>query len=291
LIFNYDEFVQRNIGFVSLEEQSKIKAAKIFVAGIGGMGATALMTLVRAGVGEVWLADFDTFECSNLNRQIFANTDYLGKEKVAAAVEQLKKINPDLIIRTFDQNWLKDLDEILLAVTLVINGCDDSKASITLMRRAPHFNKTVIDAFAAPLPNVYVIGPTDPRPEEWMKFPSVGKKIEELDEKILRGCFEKELLYVLINSSAQYYVDHQPTRELFEGKRKRFSFAPMVICTGTLMAFEALKIILEKPATQTYQGYFLNPWKMSIERPANVFIRPWRMLRTYLFFKKIFRQI
>jgi molybdopterin/thiamine biosynthesis adenylyltransferase len=285
--FNYNEFIGRNIGFVSEAEQNKIKNAKIFIAGVGGMGGSALLNLVRAGVGEVWIADFDSFEVSNFNRQLFANIDYVGAPKVEATVEQIKKINPQIIIKTFDQSWVEQLDMILPQMTLAINGCDDARASITLMRKGRELGKTIIDAFAAPLPSVYVVRPKDPRPEEFMGYPSVGKKLDDLTPEILKGCFEKEILYVLINSSAHKHIVIEPTRELMEGKRKRFSFAPMVITTGALMAFEALRVILQKEEKILYKGYFFNPWSVKIETPVCLFKKPWRMIRTILFFKKV----
>lgn len=285
--FDYNDFTGRNIGFVSLAEQEKIKRAKVFIAGVGGMGGSALLNLVRSGVGEVWIADFDSFEVSNFNRQLFSNMDYVGVGKVEATVEQIKKINPNIIIKTFDQSWVNDLDHILSSVTLAINGCDDARASITLMRKAKQLGKTVIDAYASPLPNVYVVRPEDPRPEEFLGYPSVGKSIGELTDEALKACFEKELLFVLINTSSSKHIVLGPTRELFEGKRKRFSFAPMVITTGSLMAFEALRVILGKESKPLYKGYFFNPWDLCIERPVSFLKKPWRMLKTYFFFKKV----
>jgi molybdopterin-synthase adenylyltransferase len=277
--FDYNDFTGRNIGFVSVEDQNKIKNAK--------MGGSALLNLVRAGVGEVWIADFDAFEVSNFNRQLFANMDYVGVGKVEATVEQIKKINPELVIRTFDHSWVDQLDMILPLMTLAINGCDDTKASITLMRKGKEHNKTVIDAFAAPLPSVYVVRPQDPRPEDFLGYPTAGKKLEDLTPEMLKGCFEKEIFYVLVNSSTHKYTVIEPTRELLQGKRKRFSFAPMVITTGALMAFEALRVILDKDSKSLYKGYFFNPWNVSVEKPVCWLIKPWRILRTILFFKKV----
>lgn len=285
--FNYNDFTGRNIGFVSEEEQQKIKKSKVFIAGVGGMGGSALLNLVRAGVGEVWIADFDTFEVSNFNRQLFASMDYVGVGKVEATVVQIKKINPNIIVKTFDQGWIDQLDIILPSVTVAINGCDDTKASIALMRKARELKKTVIDAFAAPLPSVYVVRPEDPRPEEFLKYPSVGKKISDLTETDLKGCFQQELSFVLINSSASRHIVIGPAKELLEGKRKRFSFAPMVVTTGALMAFEALRVILNKETKPLYKGYFFNPWDICIEKPVGILKKPWRMFMAYRFFKQV----
>ena len=68
--FTYQEFTTRNLGFVSAEEQTRLRNASVFVCGTGGMGGSAIMTLIRAGVGRLILADLDAFEVSNLNRQL-----------------------------------------------------------------------------------------------------------------------------------------------------------------------------------------------------------------------------
>ena len=60
-MFNYQEFTGRNIGFVSPEDQQKISQAKIFIPGVGGMGGSALESLVRLGVQNFIIADFDKF--------------------------------------------------------------------------------------------------------------------------------------------------------------------------------------------------------------------------------------
>lgn len=288
-MFSYQDFIHRNIGFVSPKEQEILRHTKVFIAGVGGMGGACLLNLVRAGIGEVWIADFDEFEVSNLNRQVFANLDHVGVGKVEATVEQLKKINPELIIKTFNQEWVKHLDGILNHVDIVVNGCDDSLATITLMREAKKYNKTVIDAFAAPLPNVYVVRPSDPRPEEFMNYPSRKLALDKLNEEVLKACFEKELLYVLTSSSSQYYVDKKATRELFEGTRKRFSFAPMVITTGAMMAFEVIRFALNREQKTLYKGYFFNPWKIRIEKRPIFLGLVFNYLRTILFFRKLMK--
>ena len=74
--FSYSEFITRNIGFVTAAEQERLRTARVFVCGAGGMGGACLQALVRAGVGAFGVADIDVFELSNLNRQVFAD---LGK--------------------------------------------------------------------------------------------------------------------------------------------------------------------------------------------------------------------
>ncbi len=266
-MFNYSEFTARNIGFVTSEEQEKIRQARIFIPGVGGMGGTALECLARAGIENFIIADIDTFEVSNLNRQIFSNLDLIGAPKAKSAKEQLLKINPQIQIEVLGSEWLKNLDPILDKVDFVINGCDDVKATVLLMRAAQTKNKSVIDAFASTLPSVYVVRPQDPRPEKLFSYPTQGLTRDQITPEIQKESAACEMVYVLTHSSTIKHVILSYAGEMISGKRKRMSLAPMVWMTGLLMSYEALKLILEKPTLATHKGVFLNPWTFRYEMP------------------------
>ncbi|MEM6930731.1 MAG: ThiF family adenylyltransferase, partial [Myxococcota bacterium] len=76
--FDYATFTERNLGFVTVEEQARIRDAHVFVSGVGGMGGAALMCLVRSGVGRFTITDVGTFELTNFNRQMVADADTEG---------------------------------------------------------------------------------------------------------------------------------------------------------------------------------------------------------------------
>jgi sulfur carrier protein ThiS adenylyltransferase len=71
----------------------RLKAARVGVAGVGGLGSTVAVALARVGIGELVIADFDVVEPSNLNRQQYF-VDQLGEYKVTALTATLKRINP-----------------------------------------------------------------------------------------------------------------------------------------------------------------------------------------------------
>lgn len=268
-MFQYSEFTNRNIGFVYPAEQEKIRQAKIFIAGVGGMGGAAVESIVRLGVGNLIIADFDEFEVSNLNRQIMATMDTVGISKVTATIDRLKKINPEIKIKAYGKEWTDHLDEILSQVDFAINGCDDLKATIQLMRAGKKMHKTIIDAFTTIFPSVYVVASDRARPEEMMGFPTVGLAIDQITPQQETECKVKELTYVMTHSSSAKHVIWEYANEMFSGKRKRFSMAPMVITTGNLMAYEAFKLILGKKSVVDERGIFLNPWTAEIEKPLS----------------------
>jgi molybdopterin/thiamine biosynthesis adenylyltransferase len=267
--FSYDELVTRNAGFVTPAEQAMLRNGRVFVCGVGGMGGAALQSLVRAGVGHFALADMDTFEVSNLNRQLFATLDTVGQPKVAATAAAIARINPDIELTTYGAEWVDQLDEILPAHRIVINGMDDLTAGIALYRKAREHGATVIDAYTSPLPSVTVVRPGDPRPEQRLGYPTLGTDWRAITPAQAAACKAAEALYVAVHSSSASYIDHAVAAGLFAGTRARPSFAPMVIETGTLMAFEAVKLLLGRSSGVDHRGVFLNPWTMMVERPRS----------------------
>jgi len=271
--FSYEAFSGRNIGFVSAEEQERLRKARIFVCGVGGMGGACIATLLRAGIERYVIADIDTFEISNLNRQVFANLDTIGQQKAEATVKLGQRINPQARFDVFGREWIGQLDEILGRVDLVINGMDDIAAGVLLYRAAARAGLTVIDAYAAPLPSVYVTNAADPRLEDRLQYPTRGLQPSDWTDAHIRGSFLQELIFVMACSTSRHHIDLTVAAEVAAGKRSRMSFAPMVITTGNLMAYEAIGQLLRKKSAAGPLGYFFNPHTAKIERPPAAFLR------------------
>jgi len=265
--FSYDEFTTRNIGFLSEHEQAQLREATVFVCGVGGMGGSAVQSLIRSGVGNLALADIDEYEVSNLNRQVFCNLATVDMHKAQATCEACLQINPEANITIHKENWTEHTDDLVSQSDVVINGTDDLAASLLLYRTARAKQVPVIDAYASPLPSVYVTLPDSPTPEERLSYPTVGTPWNKITEKQRDDAFLQEALYVLTHSTSRHYIDLELAGEVAAGKRSRMSFAPMVINTGTLMAYEAIAQILNKPTKTNERGWFFNPYKAKVEMP------------------------
>jgi hypothetical protein len=241
----------------------------VFVCGVGGMGGAAVQVLARAGVGALTIADADAFDVSNLNRQVFATLDTVGREKTRATADAIARINPECTVTILGADWVEQLDTLLPAHRVVINGMDDAKAGIALYREARRHGATVIDAYTSPLPSVTVVRPGDPRPEERLGFGTVGTDWRALTKEQLDAAKAQEAIYVMVHSSSADHIDLDVAAEMLAGTRPRPSFAPMVIAAGTMMAFEAVKLLLDRPSGADHRGVFLDPWAMRIERPRS----------------------
>lgn len=123
--FDYGTAFARNIGWVTRAEQDKLRGARVAVAGLGGVGGFHLLTLARLGVGKFTVAEFDTFDLANFNRQIGATMSSIGRPKLDVLVEMARDINPELDIRTFPAGVQEDnVDEFLCDADLYVDGLD-----------------------------------------------------------------------------------------------------------------------------------------------------------------------
>jgi molybdopterin-synthase adenylyltransferase len=270
--FDYYSFTGRNIGFIDEREQQLLREARVFVCGVGGMGGAAFMALARAGIGKFVIADIDRFEVSNLNRQVFAFADEVGREKAAVAAEAAKRINPTIEIDVLGENWTDELPAIARRCPVIVNGMDDIAAGVHLYRTARDARATVIDAYMSPLPSVIVVRPDDPRPEQRLGFPTRGKDWRDITEADRRAAMLAEIEHVMLHSSSRNHVDLAVAGEVAAGRRSRMSLAPMVITTGMLMAYEAISLILGRSSGTDCRGWFLNPYGPAIEKPRNAVI-------------------
>lgn len=100
------------------EGQKRLKKAKIFIAGAGGLGSSISIYLAVAGVGAMRIVDHDNIELSNLNRQILHWNGDVGKEKVYSAKQKLQEINRSIDIETINRSIT---DDNVLELT---EGCD-----------------------------------------------------------------------------------------------------------------------------------------------------------------------
>jgi molybdopterin/thiamine biosynthesis adenylyltransferase len=124
-VFDYHEAFSRNLGWVTEQEQDRLRSSRVAIAGMGGVGGFHLLTLSRLGVGAFNLADFDTFGLVNFNRQAGAAVSTLGKRKLDVMSAMARDINPELVLRQFPSGLDEGvLDDFLSDVDLYVDGLD-----------------------------------------------------------------------------------------------------------------------------------------------------------------------
>ncbi len=167
-----------------------LKAAVVGIAGLGGLGSSVALALARSGVGSLIIADFDTVEPSNLNRQQYF-ADQIGMTKCRALTETLLRVNPymdieahetridgdnigmlfsraSVIVEAFDDPAAKEM-----IVRYVINNMDD-KAIISASGMAGYGPNNDIRTWRSG--NLYVCGDgvSEARPGSGLMAPRVG---------------------------------------------------------------------------------------------------------------------
>lgn len=114
---------------------ARLRGARVGVIGLGGVGGYALEALTRAGVGRLFLLDGETFDETNLNRQVLVTTADVGRAKVDVARERVLSVNPDAQVET-RRAWItpENVAELIPEnLTAVVDAIDDVAAKVELI--------------------------------------------------------------------------------------------------------------------------------------------------------------
>lgn len=152
-MLNKDELVRysRQIMIDGFGEsgQEKLKQAKVFIAGAGGLGSPVSIYLAAAGIGKIRIVDNDRVDLSNLNRQVLHWSKDIGKDKISSALNKLNGINPDIEIEaikeTIDENTIHQLVDDF---DLIVDAMDNLETRfilnrISLEKNIPFFHGAV----------------------------------------------------------------------------------------------------------------------------------------------------
>jgi adenylyltransferase/sulfurtransferase len=111
---------------VGLVGQKRLKAARILVVGVGGLGSPACLYLAAAGVGTIGLVDDDTVDASNLQRQVIFATSDTGAAKVDAAAARLRALNAQITVETHAARvTARNVAALVARYDIVVDGTDN----------------------------------------------------------------------------------------------------------------------------------------------------------------------
>jgi len=134
---------------IGVEGQEAILGAKVLVVGAGGLGSPVGMYLASAGVGTIVIADDDTVDLTNLQRQILHSAEMVGRPKVESACATLHRINPLANIVPLHTR-LEDaaLDEQVAAADVVLDCCDNFATRHAVNRACVKYRKPLVSGAA-----------------------------------------------------------------------------------------------------------------------------------------------
>ncbi|MCK9306358.1 MAG: HesA/MoeB/ThiF family protein [Methanoculleus sp.] len=131
------ERYSRQILLFGEEGQERLKDAKVFIAGAGGLGCPIALYLAVAGIGEIRIADRDIVDRTNLNRQVLHRESDIGELKARSAEAKLREANPDIRVEAFattiDATNVRDL---VGDVDLIVDAMDNFSTRYLLNQEA-----------------------------------------------------------------------------------------------------------------------------------------------------------
>jgi molybdopterin/thiamine biosynthesis adenylyltransferase len=262
VVFNYKQAFSRNIGWLTALEQETLRGKRIAIAGLGGVGGAHLLTLTRLGIGAFHIADFDTFDLPNFNRQAGAMMSSVGRAKTEVLAEMARNINPELKLTVFEKGVnAENLDAFLDGVDFYVDGLDFFAFSARQLVFPGCEQRGIPATTAAPLGMGAAV----------LNFLPGGMTFEEYFR--WDGCTEDEMaLRFLVGLSPAmlqrgYLVDNSTV----DFKARKGPSTPMAceICAG-VVATQALKIMLKRGDVITV------PCGLHFDAYSNKMVKTWR---------------
>ena len=138
----------RSIAVLGDKAIEKLKNSRVAVFGVGGVGSFTVEALARAGVGAIDLIDNDTFNVTNINRQLYATHKTIGQHKVDVARERISDINPECKVTAYNMFYLpENADQIDLSqYDYIVDAIDTVAAKVELIIRADKAGVKIISS-------------------------------------------------------------------------------------------------------------------------------------------------
>lgn len=260
------DIFMRNYGVIAPFEQTRLENAKVTVVGAGGVGGIALISLARMGVGHIQVIDMDTFEFSNINRQMLSGIQRVGKSKAASARETLLDINPNLNVTVVSEKLIEEnAQDYFYQSDVVIDATDNLVSRVIIHRAAQKMGvPSVWIAVTPPFRGgVMTFSGNTPPYEQVLGHPSFQKNLtEEVQAQI----------HAIKNERAKNSVAHGALKEWADsyiaGQAPWAVLCPVANMVGLLASFEAFKIIVNRE--NLLPVYAPNLIKIDLSQPGMV---------------------
>lgn len=180
----YWEAVSKNIGVYSEREQQRLRDARVVLFGLGGVGGMQALLCARMGIGHLTGVDHDEFEISNLNRQMIATTDNLGRSKAEATEQAVRAINPYLstcfVRARVDED---NASSLIDGGDIVIEAVDDMPSRVIIHRTARELGIPSVGMSGSPPNRGFVSSffPDGVHYEDVLNLPGKGRKLTDPD--------------------------------------------------------------------------------------------------------------
>ena len=228
-----EEFSREEL-LIGKDAIEKLQNSKVVIFGIGGVGSYVVEGLVRAGIRKIVLVDNDNVSISNINRQIIATQESIGKAKVEVAKERILNINPKCQVETIKEFFMPNSKDFFDdSIDYVVDCVDTVTAKIEIIERAQKHKIPVISCMGTGNkldPTKFEI--TDVFKTEVCPLAKVMRK--ELKQRGIKK------LKVLYSKEIPLKIDFEEENKKIPGS---ISFVPSV--AGLIIAGEVVKDLIK----------------------------------------------
>ena len=227
---------------IGKEKFNKLSRSRVAVFGVGGVGGFVVEALARSGVGAIALFDGDTVSESNINRQLIANEETVGKSKVEIEKEHVLSINPNAKVETTDRFITTDEAKIinLLYYDYIVDAIDSVGVKIELIKRAKDLGVPIISCMGTG-------GKLDAtRLKVTDVYKTEGCPLARVVRKELKQAGVKSLKVVFSDEPTSFGVENpEETQTKADGKKAPPSMIFVPGAAGLIIASEVIKDLIE----------------------------------------------
>ncbi len=279
--FDYNSAFIRNIGWFTPKEQDILKNKTIAIPGLGGVGGHHLHNFLRTGFQSFHIADFDSFQIHNFNRQLGANCQSIDREKVEVMFELAKSINPNCQIELFNQGVQpENMERFLEKVDLVVDTLDLYAMSVRIALYDLAHQKGIPVITAGPFgmgTTIMAFHPDGPSFSEYFQLKNPQLTTEEKIVRFLAGIIPHLI------SRHKSYLAHPQSVKLFEKSLPSLNIG--CDAASAAMGSVVVKYFLKRgPILWAPRGFFVDfyhNYSGTFYRPFGN-RNPWQKLKIYL---------
>lgn len=260
----YEQYFERNYGILTPSEQDRVKDSRVVIIGCGGIGGVVALALARSGLEHFVLYEHDTYQSSNMNRQIECFSDTLGINKAVAIHQAMLKINPEIQAEVHARALQPgEIDMVVQQGEIIIPAADEWPLSINMIDRTIDLGKPAIMAYpVGALARVSTFLPGGPYGSECLVMP-YRAPYDQL-KTFMDDPANRQILQYYQTSGAwrQDWFD-----DWCQGQKPHAQLCTPVWVTGALAAMEVIKLASGKWKPVTAPHYWhITPTKASIAR-------------------------
>ena len=278
--FQYDQAFERNLGWLTPEEQAKLRTACVAIAGLGGTGGFQAQALARLGITHFHIADPDRFELTNFNRQLGAAVSTLESPKADVIEKMIRDINPEAEVEVFAEGLTpENIDRFLSGVDFAVDGIDFFETKVKKLLFEVCYQKKITAMTSCPIGFGASLMIFAPGSMKYSDYFDLHEGMSDADEK---------QAFAFGLSPAPLALRYMSPKALSIKSKRASSVVAGLTLVGAITAAEAVKVLTGKWKVR-YSPYVMQvdllTQQMRIRYYPLGMKSPWQRLKKAVLFK------